>query len=82
MRVQTHFYPWFSKIKYQKKRGDEGRSKIVLDLHPEVKQMIMFAKQGAYYRIEYPLNLDEEIFQETVLSVKKKTERISMMEPL
>ena len=30
------FYPWFSKIKYQKKRGDEGRSKIVLDLHPEV----------------------------------------------
>ena len=46
------FYPWFSKIKYQKKRGDEGRSKIVLDLHPEVKQMIMSAKQGAYYRIE------------------------------
>ena len=54
------FYPWFSKIKYQKKRGDEGRSKIVLDLHPEVKQMIMSAKQGAYYRIEYPLNLTKK----------------------
>ena len=39
------YYPWFSKIKYQKKRGDEGRSKIVLDLHPEVKEMIMSAKQ-------------------------------------
>lgn len=54
------YYPWFSKIKYQKKRGDEGRSKIVLDLHPEVKQMIMSAKQGAYYRIEYPLNLTKK----------------------
>lgn len=54
------YYPWFSKIKYQKKRGDEGRSKIVLDLHPEVKQMIMSAKQGAYYRIEYPLNLSKK----------------------
>ena len=54
------YYPWFSKIKYQKKRGDEGRSKIVLDLHPEVKEMIMSAKQGAYYRIEYPLNLTKK----------------------
>lgn len=54
------YYPWFSKIKYQKKRGDEGKSKIVLDLHPEVKQMIMEAKQGAYYRIEYPLNLTKK----------------------
>ncbi|MCI7792035.1 MAG: replication initiation protein [Lachnospiraceae bacterium] len=54
------YYPWFSKIKYQKKRGDEGRSKIVLDLHPEVKQMIMSAKQGAFYRIEYPLNLTKK----------------------
>ncbi len=54
------YYPWFSKIKYQKKRGDEGMSKIVLDLHPEVKQMIMEAKQGAYYRIEYPLNLTKK----------------------
>ncbi|EOS43052.1 replication initiation protein [Lachnospiraceae bacterium MD335] len=54
------YYPWFSKIKYQKKRGEEGKSKIVLDLHPEVKQMIMEAKQGAYYRIEYPLNLTKK----------------------
>lgn len=54
------YYPWFSKIKYQKKRGDEGRSKIVVDLHPEVKQMIISAKQGAYYRIEYPLNLTKK----------------------
>lgn len=66
------YYPWFSKIKYQKKRGDEGRSKIVLDLHPEVKQMIMSAKQGAYYRIEYPLNLTKKYSKRLYYLLKDK----------
>ena len=64
--------PWFSKIKYQKKRGDEGRSKIVLDLHPEVKEMIMSAKQGAYYRIEYPLNLTKKYSKRLYYLLKDK----------
>ena len=66
------YYPWFSKIKYQKKRGDEGRSKIVLDLHPEVKQMIMSAKQGAFYRIEYPLNLTKKYSKRLYYLLKDK----------
>ena len=66
------YYPWFSKIKYQKKRGDEGRSKIVLDLHPEVKEMIMSAKQGAYYRIEYPLNLTKKYSKRLYYLLKDK----------
>ena len=66
------YYPWFSKIKYQKKRGDEGRSKIVLDLHPEVKEMIMSAKQGAYYRIEYPLNLTKKYSNRLYYLLKDK----------
>ena len=66
------YYPWFSKIKYQKKRGDEGRSKIVLDLHPEVKQMIMSAKQGAFYRIEYPLNLSKKYSKRLYYLLKDK----------
>ncbi len=66
------YYPWFSKIKYQKKRGDEGRSKIVLDLHPEVKEMIMTAKQGAYYRIEYPLNLTKKYSKRLYYLLKDK----------
>lgn len=66
------YYPWFSKIKYQKKRGDEGRSKIVLDLHPEVKEMIMSAKQGAYYRIEYPLNLTKKYSKRLYYLLKNK----------
>ncbi len=66
------YYPWFSKIKYQKKRGDESRSKIVLDLHPEVKEMIMSAKQGAYYRIEYPLNLTKKYSKRLYYLLKDK----------
>ena len=66
------YYPWFSKIKYQKKRGDENRSKIVLDLHPEVKEMIMSAKQGAYYRIEYPLNLTKKYSKRLYYLLKDK----------
>ncbi len=66
------YYPWFSKIKYQKKRGDEGRSKIVLDLHPEVKEMIISAKQGAYYRIEYPLNLTKKYSKRLYYLLKDK----------
>ena len=66
------YYPWFSKIKYQKKRGDEGRSKIVLDLHPEVNEMIMSAKQGAYYRIEYPLNLTKKYSKRLYYLLKDK----------
>lgn len=66
------YYPWFSKIKYQKKRGDEGRSKIVVDLHPEVKEMIISAKQGAYYRIEYPLNLTKKYSKRLYYLLKNK----------
>lgn len=66
------YYPWFSKIKYQKKRGDEGKSKIVLDLHPEVKEMIISAKQGAYYRIEYPLNLTKKYSKRLYYLLKNK----------
>lgn len=66
------YYPWFSKIKYQKKRGDEGKSKIVVDLHPEVKEMIISAKQGAYYRIEYPLNLTKKYSKRLYYLLKNK----------
>ncbi len=44
----------------------------MLDLHPEVKEMIMSAKQGAYYRIEYPLNLTKKYSKRLYYLLKDK----------
>lgn len=47
------YYPWFSKIKYI-----EG--KILVDLHPDMKNLLLTARRGIYYDIKYSINLTNE----------------------
>lgn len=44
------FYPWFSKIDYE-----EGI--ISVDLHPDMKNILISASRGIYYDIKYSINL-------------------------
>lgn len=49
------YYPWFSKIKYLDKKG-----LILVDLHPDMKKLLLSSKRGIYYGIRYSINLTNE----------------------
>lgn len=49
------YYPWFSKIKYINKQG-----KILVDLHPEMKSLILSSKRGIYFGIKDSINITNE----------------------
>lgn len=53
------WYAWFTRIAYYKAENEEN-SRIELDIHPDLKKMIIQSKQGSYYRIEYSLNLESK----------------------
>lgn len=53
------WYAWFTRIAYHKSENEE-KSRIEIDIHPDLKKMIEEAKQGLYYRIGYSLNLDNK----------------------
>lgn len=53
------WYAWFTRIAYSKAENEEN-SRIELDIHPDLKKMIIESKQGSYYRIEYSINLESK----------------------
>lgn len=53
------WYAWFTRIAYYKAEN-EVNSRIELDIHPDLKKMIIQSKQGSYYRIEYSMNLESK----------------------
>ncbi|MEG1482943.1 MAG: replication initiation protein [Cetobacterium sp.] len=48
------YYPWFSKIEYI------NSGKILVDLHPDMKYLLLSSKRGIYYDIKYTMNLTNE----------------------
>jgi plasmid replication initiation protein len=64
--VDETFYVWFPKIKYIKTEG-----KILVDLHPEVKQMFNEMKQAIFYDIKIPLNFKNIYSQRFYYYLKK-----------
>lgn len=48
------WYAWFTRIAYI---DDEKNSRIEVDIHSDLKKLIVEAKQGTYYKIEHALNL-------------------------
>lgn len=53
------WYSWFTSIKYINGSTEEN-SRIILKISEELRDLIEYSKRGAYYRIEYSLNLESK----------------------